>query len=77
MLENLYKQAYQSAIEIIEVSKLNKGDILVVGCSTSEIIGEKIGTNSSPETAKVVFDGIYKAANEKGVYVYVLQKMRF
>ena len=69
MLENLYKQAYQSAIEIIEVSKLNKGDILVVGCSTSEIIGEKIGTNSSPETAKVVFDGIYKAANEKGVYV--------
>lgn len=69
MLENLKKQAYLSALEIIETAKLNKGDILLIGCSTSEILGEKIGTNSSPETAKAVFDGIYEAASQKEIYI--------
>ena len=69
MLEILEKQAYLSALEIIETAKLNKGDILVIGCSTSEILGDKIGTNSSLETAKAVFDGIYKASSEKGIFI--------
>lgn len=69
MLENLRKESYNTATEIIETAKLKKGDILVVGCSTSEVIGEKIGTYSSPETAKAVFDGIYDAANQKGVFI--------
>ena len=55
--------------EIIELAGLKKGQILVVGCSTSEVLGSKIGTDSSPDTAKDIFEGIYKAANEKGVYV--------
>lgn len=69
MLENLRKESYNTATEIIKTAKLKKGDILVVGCSTSEVIGEKIGTYSSPETAKAVFDGIYDAANQKGVFI--------
>lgn len=66
---NLKEQAYNAAKEIIEIAGLKKGQILVVGCSTSEILGAKIGTDSSPDTAKEVFDGIYAAANEKGVFV--------
>ena len=62
-------QAYNAAKEIIEIAGLNSGQILIVGCSTSEISGEKIGTDSSPEIAREVFDGIYTAANEKGVFV--------
>lgn len=69
MLEKLFLEGYNSASEIINTAKLQKNDILVVGCSTSEILGDKIGTNSSPETAKAVFDGIFKAANENGVYI--------
>ena len=69
MFEKLREQAYLCAKEIIEVAKLQKGNILVVGCSTSEIIGNKIGTNSSKESANAVFDGIYSAANEKGVFI--------
>ncbi len=69
MLEKLFNEAYNSTVEIIETAKLNKNDILVVGCSTSEILGGKIGTNSSPETAKAVFEGVYVAAKEKGIYV--------
>ena len=57
--------------EIIEKAKLKKGDILVVGCSTSEIVGSKIGTNSDPDVAKTVFDSIYGVAKEKGVFLAV------
>lgn len=63
------KQAYNAAKEIIEIANLKAGQILVVGCSTSEISGEKIGTDSSPDTAKEVFTGIYAAAEEKGVFI--------
>lgn len=63
------KQAYNAAKEIIEIANLKSGQILVVGCSTSEILGEKIGTDSSPDTAKEVFAGIYAAAEEKGVFI--------
>lgn len=69
MCENLREQAYNAAMEIIEIAGLKKGQILVVGCSTSEILGSRIGTDSSPDTAKAVFDGIYKAAEEKGVFL--------
>ncbi len=69
MTEKLENQGYNSACEIINTAKLGKGDILVVGCSTSEILGEKIGTNSSLDAAKAVFLGIYKAAKESGVFV--------
>lgn len=69
MFDKLKEQAYLCAKEIIEVADLKKGNILVVGCSTSEIIGNKIGTNSSKEAANAVFDGIYSAANEKGVFI--------
>ena len=62
----------ESAVkELIEVAKLKKGDILVVGCSTSEVVGSKIGTNSDPNTAELIFDGIFNPLKEKGIYLAV------
>ncbi len=66
---NIFNEGYLSAKEIIEKAKLQKGDILVIGCSTSEVTGSKIGTNSSPETATELFEGIKKAADESGIYI--------
>lgn len=64
-------QCEKAVSELIEVAKLKKGDILVVGCSTSEVVGSKIGTNSDPDTAKEIFDGIYGVLKAKGVYLAV------
>ena len=58
-----------AANDLIEKAQLKKGDIVVVGCSTSEVLGSKIGSNSSPETAKVLFESIYGVFKEKGIYV--------
>ena len=68
---NLTTQCQTAVKELIEKAKLNKGDILVVGCSTSEIVGSKIGTNSDPDTAVTVFDAIYSTLKEKGIYLAV------
>ena len=69
MNTNLYEQEKQAAGELIEAAGLKQGDILVVGCSSSEVAGGVIGHNSSLETAEQVFGGIYEAAQAKGVYI--------
>lgn len=69
MYEEEKKQAYETTAELCEKAKLKRGQILVVGCSTSEILGDRIGTNSNINAAKAVFDGIYAAVSEKGIFL--------
>ena len=69
MFDELKLQAAACAEEIIEVAKLKAGQILVVGCSTSEILGKKIGTESSPDAALKLFEGIYEVASKYGIFV--------
>ena len=64
MENDLYFQTKAVLEEFREKAKLKCGDIVVIGCSTSEITGSKIGTNSNPETARIVFKAIYECANE-------------
>lgn len=68
-MSNLKNEAQTAVKELIEVAKLKQGDVLVVGCSSSEVCGEKIGTNSSVETANEIFDAIYSVLNENGIYL--------
>ena len=63
------EQAALAATQLIEAAKLNKGSIVVVGCSTSEVVGSKIGTDSQPDVAKELFDGIYEVLSQKGIYL--------
>ena len=69
MFENEKKQAYEAASELCDKAGLKKGQILIVGCSSSEIVGERIGTNSSIEAAEAVYEGITAALAERGVYL--------
>ena len=71
MKEQLTLQTTKLMEEFVEKANLKAGDIMVIGCSTSEIIGSKIGSNSSPETAAIVFEAIYSYAKEKGIYIAV------
>lgn len=62
-------EAYRAAKELLDEADLKKGDMLVIGCSTSEVGGASIGSFSSPELAEVVFGGIYQATEEAEVYL--------
>ena len=69
MKEQIAQQCRDAVAELSEVARLKAGDIVVVGCSTSEVLGSKIGTNSAPETAVEIFNSIYGFLKEKGVYL--------
>lgn len=68
-METIQQQAEQAVRELIEVAGLQKGQILIIGCSSSEIVGETIGHGSSFETAQAVLDAIYPIICEKGIYL--------
>jgi len=68
-LEQIEKQAALAARELIEVSKVERGSVMVVGCSSSEACGGVIGHQSTPEAADAIFRGIRSACDEAGVYV--------
>ena len=69
MFEEIRAQARQAVTELLEVSKLKKGDLFVIGCSSSEIMGKHIGKGSSMEAAEAVFEGVYPVLQEKGIYL--------
>ena len=69
MYEEITKQAHDAVVELIDVAALKAGDLLVVGCSSSEVVGERIGKGSSMEAAQAVFAGIYPVLKERGIYL--------
>ena len=69
MNNEIYNQAKQAALELCEKAKLKSGDIMVIGCSSSEVSGGVIGKNSSVEAAQAVFSGIYEVLQSKGIFL--------
>ena len=69
MYETIQKQAAAVTRELCEKAGLTTGSILVIGCSSSEVCGDQIGSNSSLAAAQAVFSGIYEATQEQGIYL--------
>ena len=66
-MDNLYNIAKSAAAEVIEKANLKEGQVLVVGCSSSEIGGEKIGTNSK-NLMPFAFDSPYNKSYNNYLY---------
>lgn len=69
MYEDIKKQASAIINEVCEKAGLTEGQILVVGCSSSEVCGDVIGSNSNLEVAQAVFAGIYEVLVDKKIYL--------
>jgi uncharacterized protein (TIGR01440 family) len=69
MYEEIAAQARTAVTELLAAARLNEGDILVVGCSSSEIGGHRIGSESSVEIANAVFGAIYPVVKENKIYL--------
>ena len=67
MFEEIKNQAAAAAAELCETAGLKEGDILVVGCSSSEICGTRIGSGSNMDAAAAAFAGIYEVTQKKGI----------
>lgn len=69
MTEAVEKQAREAMETLLAQAKCRPGDLVVVGCSSSEIIGSKIGTASSPEIAQAVLDGLLPVVQAQGLFL--------
>ena len=67
--EQLKTQAAAAAAELAEKAKLRPGQIVVVGCSTSETTGNRIGSHSAPELGQAILDGILSVLRPRGLYL--------
>jgi len=69
MIEDIKKDLAEVVEELLTVAKLEAGDILVVGCSSSEVAGQKIGTFSSEELGQAIFTSLNEILSKKGIYL--------
>lgn len=69
MLAKVREDAKAAAQQICEAAGLQKGQILVVGCSTSEVTGHKVGSYSNPELGQAIYEGIQEVLAPKGIYL--------
>ncbi|MBE6713987.1 MAG: TIGR01440 family protein [Ruminococcaceae bacterium] len=69
MYTRIENEARNLAEELVSCAKLTKGQIVVVGCSTSEVCGEKIGTASVPDAADALYRGLKSVFAPLGIYI--------
>lgn len=71
LVEKIRQQVEAAVEELIEAAEPKPGQVFVVGCSTSEVLGNKIGTAGSLEAAKVIFDALRKVTSAHGLYLAI------
>jgi len=69
LYEEIKKAARCALEELLSEAKLQKGQLIVVGCSSSEIVGEKIGKGSTPEAAQAVLEAILPVIRDNGLFL--------
>lgn len=69
MLQEIENAAREAVMQLLSLAAMEKGDLFVVGCSTSEIAGQRIGSASAPELAQTVLAGILPLLQERGIFL--------
>ena len=69
LLEQVKEEAANAAKQLVAEARLHKGQIVVVGCSTSEVVGHKVGSWSTPEVGQAIFDGLNSVFAPLGIYI--------
>ena len=69
MYETIKQQSRAAVEELLAVAQVKEGGLFVVGCSSSEILGDVIGRGGSLEAAGAVFDGVYPLLRERGIFL--------
>ncbi|UHA75651.1 TIGR01440 family protein [Paenibacillus sp. 481] len=68
-VEQVTAAAERAARTLVEAAELKSGQIVVIGCSTSEIIGRRIGTSGAIEIAQQLLAGFDVLRTEYGLHV--------
>lgn len=69
LLAQVQEEAANAARQLAEAARLHRGQIVVIGCSTSEVVGHQVGSWSTPEVASAIFRGLNSVFAPMGVYM--------
>ena len=67
--QQVTEEARKAARQLVEAAHLRRGQIVVVGCSTSEVVGHRVGSWSTPEIGQAIFDGLNEVFAPLGIYI--------
>ncbi|MFF5993908.1 TIGR01440 family protein [Lysinibacillus sp. KU-BSD001] len=68
-LQHLKQEIAQLLSEVEEQITFQPKQLFVIGCSTSEVIGEKIGTAGAIEVAQLLYDELERFAKKHDLYL--------
>ncbi|QRG67394.1 TIGR01440 family protein [Brevibacillus choshinensis] len=68
-LLTIEKQVSEVVEEVAQLAELRPGQLLVIGCSTSEVLGKHIGKAGSKEVAAALYRGIRTVQEKNGFTV--------
>lgn len=68
-LQEIQQQMRQAFTEYLELTNLRAGQIIVIGCSTSEVHGGRIGKDSQPDIAEALYNVLAPMAEEKDLHL--------
>ncbi|MFV0412444.1 MAG: TIGR01440 family protein [Oscillospiraceae bacterium] len=71
MPTEIQQQAAAALQELLLAANIERGGLLVLGCSTSEVLGQTLGTASSPQVAEQLLGGMLPLLHKAGVYLAV------
>lgn len=69
ILQQIREDAAKAAQELAEAARLHRGQIVVVGCSSSEVVGRQVGSWSTPEVGQAIYDGLQSVFAPAGIYL--------
>ena len=70
-IEQIYNDASQVINEVMEKAKLKEGQLFIIGCSSSETIGERMGTASSKDAAQAIYSAVVSELQSRNIRVAV------
>ena len=70
-LNEISKQTKEVIEELLDIANVKSGGLFVLGGSTSEVIGKKVGTSGSLDVAKAIVDPIMESVKKRNLYLAV------
>jgi len=69
ILQRIHDDAAAAASQLVEAAHLHAGQIVVIGCSSSEAVGHQVGSWSTPEVGQAIYDGLQSVFAPAGIYM--------
>lgn len=69
ILQAIRTDAAAAATQLVVAAKLHRGQIVVIGCSSSEVVGHQVGSWSTPEVGQAIYDGLSSVFDPLGIYI--------